>query len=163
VCETSLTNITAELIWTAGGILTEIDNVVEALKPRLYMTDASSTSKFTTATANSGAALTVLDRHGKALQKEIRSAVQPMSAATEAFLASYNAKLDALLGIDSTTTASASALNQEVEEVVEHLEVGVGAWASSAATVAAVVCGVLLEARRGKKQEDRASSDYKEI
>jgi len=185
--------VTAELIWISGGMLAEIDNVVDTLKPHFYSsfvtTDAAAggssghRAMSTTASASphANAALNgrtpVLTAYAHAMQSEIDEVVKPVTAASEAFLETYDSKLNALLAqynlpsaksaaeLDSrtvgepspraataTTTATtrlaAASSSAEEEEVVEHRVEGVGSWASSLVTMAAVAAGVALEARR---------------
>jgi hypothetical protein len=117
VCDTSLANVTAELIWISGGMLAEIDNVVDTLKPQFYSSFV--TTPDTAAQAATGRALSstssggsasppkagaavkartpVLAAYAHAMRTEIDAVVVPVTAASDAFLEAYDAKLAALL------------------------------------------------------------------
>jgi hypothetical protein len=197
VCDASLANVTAELIWISGGMLAEIDNVVDTLKPQFYssfMTTPdpaaqAATGRALSSTSSGGSAsppkageavkarTPVLAAYAHAMRTEIDAVVVPVTAASDAFLEAYDAKLAALLnqyglagaagaaggsGANSAkpsqrAAASATATRlaaapgaaaPSADEVVERRAVGVGAWPSSLVAMAAAACGVALEARR---------------
>jgi hypothetical protein len=187
ICSPTLANISSELIWISGGILNEIDNIVDALKPRFYTSDTTveaKAAKLSSASAVSFAAASastsktpLLERFSVAMQDEITSVTEPLTAASATFLDTYNAKLDALLessmgtkkfaGKAVTLKAGGRATllaAAPTEEVVEHESVGIGAWASTLLTMGAVVCGVVLEAQRtsSSRQPQHASRGHRE-
>jgi hypothetical protein len=178
-------------------MLAEIDNVVDTLKPQFYSsfvtTDAaaasagsssgsgralstSSVASFSSPNVNDAmnARTPVLAAYAHAMQSEIDEVVKPVTAASEAFLETYDTKLNALLAqynlpsvhsavetdsssnggpapqrvTTTTSTTARLASSSSAEEVVEHRVEGVGSWASSLVTMVAVAAGVALEARR---------------
>jgi hypothetical protein len=87
----------------------------------------------------------VLESFTASMRKDISEVSGSLQDASEAFLSTYNAKLDALLSVKTVPRQTLVA-----EEVVDRVEVGVGAWAASLVTMAAVVAGVLIEHQRSK-------------
>ncbi len=128
--------------------------------------------------AAAGGAAPVLDAYAAAVRAEVHATAHPLKVASRKFLDLYDDKLDQLLASAATTKSAAAAaaastgnggvgaargrtalssggggsggLSAAQSEVVGHVEVGVGAWASSCASVAALVAAVFLEARRQK-------------
>jgi len=164
ICPPTLANISSEIIWVSGAILNEIDNIVDSLKPRFYLSETveakaaklSSSNSFAPVVPSKSKSTPLLERFSEALQNEVASVTEPLAEASATFLDTYNAKLDALLEASTGTQkltlkagGRATLLASEpTEEVVERDAVGFGGWASSLVTMGAVVCGVLLEARR---------------
>jgi len=151
ICQPALANISTEIIWMSAGILNEVDNIIDALKPKFYLSELSVTPSSKNAP--------VVEQYGEAMAAEIASVVTPIKEASGAFLALYDSKLDTLfasVGLEGADKALAHAsrvnLASEPPEVLaDRAEVGVGVWVSYLATMAAVVGGVFFESYRTKR------------
>lgn len=140
------------MVWMSAGILNEIDNVIDTLKP-VFLPDAAMVKTTPLATTTP---TPLLDSFSSSMQGEIESVVKPVKEASDSFLALYDSKLEELLTGSADSEAplpqSARAMLNAEENVVEHVEVGVGAWTSSLITMGAVLVGVFIEAARARHQ-----------
>jgi len=141
----------------SAGILNEVDNIVEALKPRFYESDlaeAPPVRKLAESVPRASAA--VIEAYTAKMHARIAKVVEPLQAGSTVFLKKYDAKLEAAVELAAATRSRstlASSPSRGVEKVLDKVEVGVGAWLSSLVTMAAVFAGVFFESRRIKRQE----------
>lgn len=148
ICETTLSNITSELIFVTGGVNDAIADILETLKARITIGEDAVNSKEKFVEEKTHSTVSRVDELTK-----------PVEDASRAFLDDYSNRLRNIAPtvameplktttMDKQTSSSMAASTKIKDSSPAVVQEGASLWLSSAVAVVAVLVGAAVERRR---------------